>query len=73
MPKILLGLTDEMDNVVRYACKLEAKKQGKENMPLGPYVEGLLGKIPTIQRAARAASVKLPKRIPDARGRYDRK
>jgi len=71
-PKTLLTFSPEAHIVVRYACKLNAMKQGKEDQPLGPYIERTLGQLPEIQKAARACGVKLPKRIPDARGRYER-
>ncbi len=73
MPKILLGFSPEFITVARHACKLEAIKQGKSSIPFGPYLEGILARSTTIQRAARAVGVKIPPRIPDARGKYERK
>lgn len=71
-PKILWTPSFEMNVALRHACTIDAQKHGKAYQPLGPFIEGLLAKSTVVQKAARAAGVKLPRRIPDARGRYDR-
>jgi len=62
--KLLIGLSDECNDSVRHACG--------SKRPLGPYIEGLLVKTPEIKKAAKALGLKLPKRMIDGRGKYER-
>jgi len=62
--KLLIGLSNECNDALRHAC-------GPER-PLGPYVEELMGKNSQVRKAARDLGLKLPKRLTDGRGKYER-
>lgn len=62
--KLLIGVSNEMNSALRRAA---------DGHPLGPYVESLLAKSPSIRKAARELGIRFPLREKDGRGKYLRK